>query len=157
MPTVMTIASVRVMIYLNDHRPAHVHLLGPNHKAVIDLLCPNGPPAIRENYGFSGSEPRRFSKVLSRRVATLWLAKYPAAVAVHYDGGLAQLVIALSNSKRILVAPQTIRGLEQARPEDLVDVQISPYGQGIHFPAIDADIYIPALLDSLAAVSTASR
>lgn len=85
------------------------------------------------------------------------LAKYPAAVAVHYDRGLAQLVIALSNGLRISVVPQTMRGLEKARPEDLVDAQISPYGQGIHFPAMDADIYIPALLDSLAAVSTASR
>jgi len=85
------------------------------------------------------------------------LAKYPAAVAVHYDCSLARLVIALSNGERIAVAPQSIQGLEQVRPEDLADAQISPYGQGIHFPAIDADIYIPALLDSLAAVSTASR
>lgn len=71
MPTVMTIAGVRVVIYLNDHRPAHVHLLGHSNKAVIDLFCPNGPLAIRENYGFSGSELRRFMKVLSRSVATL--------------------------------------------------------------------------------------
>ena len=71
MPTVLTIANVRVVIYLNDHRPAHVHLLGQNHKAVIDLFCPSGPPAIRENYGFSGSELSRIMKVLSRSVATL--------------------------------------------------------------------------------------
>lgn len=85
------------------------------------------------------------------------LAKYPAAVAVHYDYSLARLIVALSNGERIAVAPQTIRGLEQARPEDFMDAQISPYGQGIHFPAIDADIYVPALLDKLTPISTASR
>jgi hypothetical protein len=94
-----------------------------------------------------GITKREFEEA-NRRGAEM-LAKYPAAVAVHYDSDLAQLVIALSNGQQIMVAPQTIRGLEKAGPEDLVDAQISPYGQGIHFPAIDADIYIPALFDSL--------
>ena len=28
MPTVLTISGLRVVIYLNDHRPAHVHIIG---------------------------------------------------------------------------------------------------------------------------------
>jgi hypothetical protein len=47
---------------------------------------------------------------------------------------------------------RTCRGLEKAQPEDLAAPQISPHGQGIHFPMIDADIYVPALL-----LNTASR
>ncbi|MET0265438.1 MAG: DUF2442 domain-containing protein [Duganella sp.] len=39
------------------------------------------------------------------------------------------------------------RGLENARPADLADAEISPSGLGVHFPRIDADIYLPALLE----------
>jgi hypothetical protein len=80
------------------------------------------------------------------------LARFPAAVTVRYDGDAAVLVVALSNGQQLRSAPQSIPGLEKARPEDLAAAQISPFGQGIHFPTIDADIYVPALL-----LSTASR
>ena len=39
------------MIYLNDHRPAHVHVTGAGGEAVFILNCPNGPPELREVYG----------------------------------------------------------------------------------------------------------
>ncbi|MRX11278.1 DUF2442 domain-containing protein [Pseudoduganella sp. FT25W] len=85
----------------------------------------------------------------NRRGAEM-LAKFPAAVAVRYDSASARLIILLSNGQHIAVAPPAIRGLEKAQPEDLIDAQISPYGQGIYFPKIDADIYLPALLLSTA-------
>ncbi len=44
---------MRVVIYPNDHRPVHVHVIGGGREAVFDLHCPEGPPEIRENYGFS--------------------------------------------------------------------------------------------------------
>jgi hypothetical protein len=37
--------------------------------------------------------------------------------------------------------------LEKAHPADLVDAEISPSGLGVHFPKLDADLYIPALLE----------
>lgn len=42
-----------MVIYLNDHRPAHVHVIGADCEAVFKLNCPDGPPELRENYGFS--------------------------------------------------------------------------------------------------------
>ncbi|WP_199271807.1 DUF4160 domain-containing protein [Pseudoduganella flava] len=39
---------MRVVIYPNDHRPAHVHVIGPGCEAVFDLHCPEGPPELRE-------------------------------------------------------------------------------------------------------------
>jgi hypothetical protein len=42
-----------VTIYPNDHRPAHVHVIGNGCEAVFNLHCPKGPPELRENYGFS--------------------------------------------------------------------------------------------------------
>ena len=44
------------MVYPNDHRPAHVHVVGSDHEVVFDLHCPLGPPEVRENYGFSLKE-----------------------------------------------------------------------------------------------------
>lgn len=52
MPTVLRFAGLRVVIYFNVHRPAHVHVIGRGCEAVFDLQCPDGPPEVRENYGF---------------------------------------------------------------------------------------------------------
>ena len=56
MPTVLTILGLRVTIYPNDHRPAHVHIIGRGCEAVFKLHCPNGTPELRENYDFSKKE-----------------------------------------------------------------------------------------------------
>ena len=74
-------------------------------------------------------------------------AQFPAAVAVHYDRRTSRIVISLESSLQISFAPRDVQGLEQARPEDLADAEISPSGLGVHFPRIDADLYIPALLE----------
>lgn len=42
-----------MVIYPNDHRPVHVHVMGNGCEAVFNLHCPVGPPELRENYGFS--------------------------------------------------------------------------------------------------------
>lgn len=49
MPTVLRLDGLRVAIYPNDHRPAHVHVLGPGSEAVFVLNCPEGPPELRES------------------------------------------------------------------------------------------------------------
>jgi hypothetical protein len=64
MPTVLRIGAWRVVIYPNDHRPAHVHVIGQGCEAVFDLQCPNGPPKLRENYRFGLREISRIEKAL---------------------------------------------------------------------------------------------
>jgi hypothetical protein len=46
MPTVLRIGGLRVVIYLNDHPPAHVHVLGPGWLIVINLIGPTIREAI---------------------------------------------------------------------------------------------------------------
>lgn len=65
MPTVLTIFGLRVVIYPNDHRPAHVHVLGNGGEAVFKLHCPKGPPELRENYGFSKADVTRIMAALA--------------------------------------------------------------------------------------------
>lgn len=45
-----------------------------------------------------------------------------------------------------MISPKLVRGIEHAEPRDLLGAEISPSGLGIHFPKIDADVYIPALI-----------
>ena len=56
MPTVARIGAFRVVVYPNDHRPAHVHVVATECEAVFNLSCPGGPPQLRENFGFSIAE-----------------------------------------------------------------------------------------------------
>jgi hypothetical protein len=55
-PTVLRLAGLRVAIYPNDHRPAHVHVMGNGLEAVFELNCPDGPASVRENFGFAQRE-----------------------------------------------------------------------------------------------------
>lgn len=71
MPTVLTIFGLRVVIYPNDHRPAHVHVQGKGCEAVFNLHCPDGPPALRENYGFSQNELGKIAVALVQNLAEL--------------------------------------------------------------------------------------
>jgi hypothetical protein len=64
MPTVLRIGALRVAIYPNDHRPAHVHVIGDGHEAVFQLNCPAGSITVRENYGFAARDLARIHGVL---------------------------------------------------------------------------------------------
>jgi xanthine dehydrogenase molybdopterin-binding subunit B len=70
-PTVLRFGGLRVVVYPNDHRPAHVHVIGHGHEAVFELNCPAGPVTLRENYGFSRHALARIQNVLLQNVAAL--------------------------------------------------------------------------------------
>lgn len=71
----------------------------------------------------------------------------PKAVFAYYDRKNARVVIHL-NSKLILsFSPEDVQGLENAKSSQLTDIQITPSGFGVHFPKLDADIYVPGLLE----------
>lgn len=63
--------SLRVLIYFNDHRPAHVHVIGNGCEAVFELHCLDGPASVRENYGFKRREIARLVKALTDRLMAL--------------------------------------------------------------------------------------
>ena len=74
MPTVLRFEGLRVVVYPNDHRPAHVHVIGGGREAMFNLNGPAGPLDLRENYGFSRREILRIQKTLTGRVEELWAA-----------------------------------------------------------------------------------
>ena len=63
MPTVLRIEGLRVVIYPNDHSPAHVHVIGPGWVVVVDLL----EPEVREVIGCNEREARRVLHLVADR------------------------------------------------------------------------------------------
>lgn len=73
----------------------------------------------------------------------------PQAVAVDYARAQHLVYIHLVNGVVIGLPAAEVQGLETASADDLADVQVSPSGYGIHFPRIDVDLYLPALLEGI--------
>jgi hypothetical protein len=73
----------------------------------------------------------------------------PAAVAARYDAKRDRVVVALTSGGEIAFPPRRAQGLERAKPSDLAVIEISPSGLGLHFPKLDADLWLPALLDGV--------
>jgi len=59
------------VIYPNDHRPAHVHVKGNGGEAVFYLRCPEGPPVLRESYGFGLSDLNKVEISIEAALAAL--------------------------------------------------------------------------------------
>ncbi|MGA8762292.1 MAG: DUF2442 domain-containing protein [Candidatus Sulfotelmatobacter sp.] len=72
---------------------------------------------------------------------------FPQAVSAHYDRASGTVVVQLSSRLRISFLPQDAEGLERAKPSQLEAIEISPSGFGLHFPNLDADLYVPGLLE----------
>jgi len=82
-----------------------------------------------------------------RMQATLDTA--PRAIAARYDRRVSRIVISLRSGLELAFPPHIVEGLSEAKSADLMDVEISPTGLGLHFPRIDVDIYIPSLLNGV--------
>ena len=72
MPTILRVEGLRIVVYSNDHRPAHVHVIGNGCEAVFFLNEPDGPTELRENYGFSAKEIRRIRRRLDANLDLLY-------------------------------------------------------------------------------------
>lgn len=86
---------------------------------------------------------------LANRRARSLQSTVPHAVGAHYDHRAGRVVINLSSRLDVSFSPRDAQGLERARPSQLEEIEISPSGFGIHFPKLDADLYVPALLEGL--------
>lgn len=71
------------------------------------------------------------------------------AVSARYDRRIGRVVIKLDTGMEIAFSPHMAEEIQNARPADLDMIEITPSGLGIHFPKINADLYLPALLTGL--------
>ncbi len=72
-----------------------------------------------------------------------------AAKSARYDRKSGNIIVKLSTGIGIFFSPQDAQGLEDASPAQLSEIAITPSGLGLHFPKLDADLYVPALLEGV--------
>jgi hypothetical protein len=76
-PAVLREAGIRVMIYVNDHLPAHVHCFVGAGEAVVEL---EPQVALRQAHGLSAQEQRRVLSLVEVRRGQLsraWRRLHP--------------------------------------------------------------------------------
>jgi len=73
----------------------------------------------------------------------------PRAIAARYDRRIARVVVSLNTGLELAIPPHMAEGLDRARPDDLAVIEISASGLGLHWPALDADLYLPGLLQGV--------
>lgn len=63
-----------------------------------------------------------------------------------YDPDADRVVVVLSSGLELAFPPSLAEGLAGASAEDLGLIEVSASGMGLHWPRLDADLYVPALL-----------
>jgi hypothetical protein len=81
------------------------------------------------------------------RMQTLREAGY--AVAARYDRRASRVIVNLNTGVQLSVPTRNLEGLTEAPEDDLAEIEISPAGLGLYWPKLDADVYIPSLLQGI--------
>lgn len=76
-------------------------------------------------------------------------AERPQAVSARYDTARGLVEIALANGAIFSFPPGLAQALQGATSVQLKHVEIVGAGTGLYFPEIDADLYIPALIEGV--------
>jgi hypothetical protein len=68
------------------------------------------------------------------------------ASAAHYDRPTGRVVVDLTNGCAYAFPARLVQDLQGASDQDLALVEVDGMGFNLHWPALDADLYVPALL-----------
>lgn len=71
------------------------------------------------------------------------------AVKARYDRHRGRVHVGLNTGVEIAFPARLAQGLAGASDESLSEIEISPAGLGLHWPKLDADLYVPALLQGM--------
>src|SRR6516165_1855316 len=87
-----------------------------------------------------------FAKAKARGEARM---RGPRAESAHYDAGRNRIIVRLTTGVELGFAPGSVEGLERASVADLKAIEVQAFGLGIHFPKLDANLYVPAPLEGV--------
>lgn len=73
----------------------------------------------------------------------------PYAMSARYDDEHDAIVVVLNNGSFIGFPVEKLQGLQGANASQLNNVVVEAKGLGLHWPDIDADLYVPALMDGI--------
>jgi hypothetical protein len=77
------------------------------------------------------------------------LATEPRAKSAHYDKATGRVVVDLVNGCAYAFPSQLVQDLHGASQDDLADIEVDGLGFNLHWPALDADLYVPALVSGI--------
>jgi hypothetical protein len=77
------------------------------------------------------------------------LDREPRALAVRYDRATGRVVIELVNGCSYAFPAELVQDLQGAAEDDLAEVLVDSLGFNLHWPALDADLYVPALVSGV--------
>ncbi len=75
----------------------------------------------------------------------------PLVAQVEYRSGpgLELLILRLVDGRRVAIPREDLQGLQSATKEQISRIEIVGEGTGLHWPALDLDLYVPALLQGI--------
>lgn len=71
------------------------------------------------------------------------------ATAARYDAAAERLIVSIHNGVELAIPVHLIQDLAGGDPADLSEIEITPAGLGLHWPRIDADVYVPGLMSGV--------
>jgi hypothetical protein len=73
----------------------------------------------------------------------------PRAAGARYEAVSGRVVIDLANGCSYAFPAALVQDLQAADPDDLAQVEIDGVGFNLHWPALDVDLYVPALVSGI--------
>ena len=73
----------------------------------------------------------------------------PVAQTVEHIPALNLLILGLSNQRRLVLPVEDVQGLGKATHAQIQNFELLGHGTGIHFPDLDVDLYVPALIEGV--------
>lgn len=70
----------------------------------------------------------------------------PVAKAARFDRTSRRVIVTLQEGVQLSFPVATVQGLRGSRADRLLRIEITASGLGLHFPLLDADIYLPSLI-----------
>lgn len=71
------------------------------------------------------------------------------AISARYDRRNGRVVVKLNTGIELAFPAKLAEGLADAEAESLAEIEITPSGLGLHWPRLNADVYVPALLQGV--------
>ena len=68
------------------------------------------------------------------------------ATSAHYDEVTHRIVIELSTGVQVSILASRLQGLAEGSAAERAEIELSPSGLGLHWPRLDADLYVPGLI-----------
>jgi hypothetical protein len=71
------------------------------------------------------------------------------ATAARFDRRRGRVVVKLNTGLELAFPPELAEGLAGADEQALAEIEISASGLGLHWPKLDADLYVPGLMQGV--------